>query len=354
MDRFKDMSGMLELMVRPAFAVSGGIIKYANRAALSCMVAPEAEISRLLETGSEEYAALESGCLYLTLLIEGSRFGASVTKMENFDVFVLDREEDQPELQAMALAARELRTPLASMMIAANRLAGGLDEQDTAGQQHAAALNKGMYQLLRLIGNMSDAVRYTTEPTTRQELRDMTAVIREIFEKISALTAETGVKVCFESIPESVSGLVDTEKLERGIYNMVSNAIKFAGSGGTVEAKLTHRGNKLYLTVCDSGSGIPGEILGSIYSRHLRQGGIEDGRYGIGLGMVMIRSAASAHGGTVLMEHTKGTGARVTMTLAIRKHQDGTFFSPRIKVDYAGEMDHGLIELADVLPSKLY
>jgi hypothetical protein len=53
------------------------------------------------------------------------------------------------------------------------------------------------------------------------------------------------------------------------------------------------------------------------------------------------------------MEHPEGLGARITMTLTIRQ-SSGTLRSNILKVDYAGERDHGLIELAESLPSKLY
>ena len=68
--------------------------------------------------------------------------------------------------------------------------------------------------------------------------------------------------------------------------------------------------------------------------------------------MVLVRCIASIHGGTVLME--QGERNRVTMTIAIRQSPDGTVRSNRLLVDYAGERDHRLIELADVLPSELY
>ena len=60
------------------------------------------------------------------------------------------------------------------------------------------------------------------------------------------------------------------------------------------------------------------------------------------------------HGGTVLIDHPEGAGTRITMTLAIRQAPPGNLRSPRLRIDYAGERDHGLVELADVLPASLY
>jgi len=350
MEQSHDLSGMLDLIIRPAFAVTDGIITHCNQAARSCMLTAGTPAAKLLETGRDEYAAFSSGCLYLTLQIAGHSFGASVSRMDGFDVFVLDEEDSQPQLQAMALAARELRDPLADMMIAADRLMPADDSQSDMMQ----LLNRSLYHMLRLVGNMSDAARYAQHAPPRQELRDITAVVGDIFEKAAVLAEHTGITLRFSNHPEGVLSLTDTEKLERGIYNMLSNAIKFSERGSVIDAKLTRRGNKLHLTVCDSGSGIPDDGLGSVFFRHLRQPGVEESRHGIGLGMVMIRSAAFAHGGTVLIEKNTPEGTRLTMTLSIRKDLQGNLGSPRLKVDYAGEFDHGLIELADVLPPEAF
>ncbi len=350
MEQSHNLSGMLDLIIRPAFAVKDGIIQYCNQAARQCMVCTETAIDPYLETGREEYADLNSGCLYLTLQVQGHSFGAAVNRMSSFDVFILDEEDAQPQLQAMALAARELREPLSNMMIAADRL---MPAEGTPNE-NLQMLERSLYHMLRLIGNMSDAVRYAEQTAPRQELRDMTAVIGDVFEKAGVLAAHAGITLRFTNHPESIVCLTDTEKLERAVYNILSNAIKFSEKGSTIDAKLTRHGNKLYLTVCDSGSGIPDDLLGSVFSRHLRQPGIEESRHGIGLGMFMIRNAASAHGGTVLIEKGVEKGTKLTMTLAIRKDLKGNLASPRLRVDYTGEFDHGLIELADVLPPTAF
>ena len=110
----------------------------------------------------------------------------------------------------------------------------------------------------------------------------------------------------------------------------------------------------LQLQIQDNGSGIAQDILGNVFYRYLRQPAIEDSRFGLGLGMVMIRSAAASHGGTVLIDQPEGTGTRITLTLAIRQNGGNMLRSNVLRVDYAGELDHGLVELADCLPSELY
>lgn len=346
---------MLDLMVRPAFCVKDGQIVHANHAALQRMVAVNARIGDLLITGKEEYAAFTEGCLYLSLSISGKQYGASVTRMDSFDVFVLEQDADQGELQAMALAAKELREPLFSVMMVTDRLFPLVSAtEETAIQEQIARINKGLFQMHRVINNMSDALRYTQETASFQEIRDIRAIMGEVFETAAERIRHADIRLCFANLPKPIYTLVDAEKIERAVYNIISNAAKFTPKGGAIHARFSHRGSKLYLTVQDDGPGIASNMRGSVYSRYLRQPGVEDGRFGIGLGLVLVRSAATLHGGTVLMEYPQDAGVRITMTMQIRQDTAGVLRSPGLHPDYAGERDHSLIELADLLPPSLY
>ena len=350
-----DAMEMVDHMPYPAFCVKEGIIVKANPAALARMIEPDMSIDKLLATGIEEYSQFENGNLYLNLSIQGSSTGAAVTRKNGFDLFRLEQDADRAELQAMALAARELREPLASVMITADRLfpVSGLAD-DPATQEQVARINRGLYQMLRVISNMADANRYAAESGSNMEVRDVCGILRETFSKAAALVEQTGITLEYTDYPDSIYTMVDGERLERAVLNIISNAVKFTPSGGSIFAKLTRKQNKLYLSIQDTGSGIADALRPGIFSRYTREPGLEDGRFGIGLGFVLIRSTAALHGGTVLVDQPEETGTRITMTLAIRPGEGDRLRSPILRVDYSGERDHGLLELSDVLPAKLY
>ena len=353
MEQRKHEMGLLDLMGRPAFCAAGGRIIRVNDAAAAFGLAAEMELSSLLMTGGEEYDVFESGCLYLTLSLNGQRLGASVTRLEEYDVFCLEELSDSRELRAMALAARELRTPLTTVMITAQRLfpVSGLEDAPDTREQ-VAQINRGLLQILRVIGNMSDAGHYAASPA-RMETVNMPGLLDEIFTKAAALVEHTQIRLSYEGDPQAVYCLADRECLERAVLNMISNAIKFSGPGDTIQAKLSRRGQKFYLSLEDSGSGIPAGIRGDVFTRYQRQCGLEDSRFGIGLGLVLIRAAAAAHGGAVLMDQPDGSGTRITMSLSIRQGC-GEVHSGFVPMDYSGEMDHALMELSDCLPAFLY
>lgn len=354
MEEYHNFLGMLDLMSQPAFCVRDGKIMKVNPAAAGLVLEEGTPIQPLLFTGEEEYEAFTGGCLYLTLSIAENILGASVTRMEDFDVFSLEQESEQARLQALALAARELRGPLSNVMIMADQLFP-LSNMDENGKnsENLARINRGLFQMLRIISNMSDSGRLLADTGARQEIRNISAVLDEIFARAEMLCTEAGVTLCYSGYPESVYMLADAQKLERMVFNMLSNAIKFTPKGGKITATLTRWGGKMYLSVCDDGDGIPENLRGQVFSRYTRDVAPEDGRCGLGLGMVLIRAVAAAHGGTVLVDQKDGCGTRVTVSLSIRR-SDNVVRSPRMPIDYAGNLDHGLVELADVLPPHLY
>ncbi len=341
----KEVSGMLEQISQPGFCVMEHRIAVLNTAARGLFLTAGTQVDTLLVTGQAEYAAFTGGCLYLTLRVGEQDRGAVVTRVGAADLFLLDPDLGSGELRSLALAAQELRKPLSNMMATMEYLP---QTKDLADQ--LASLNQGLYQLLRVVGNMSDAGRQSS----RQELRNIGALLEDLFDKGVLLARQAGLTLHYQGLEETVYCLVDEEQLERAVLNLLSNAMKFTPAGGTIQAALTRQGRMLRLSIRDSGKGIPEALRGSLFTRYLRQPTLEDYRYGLGLGLVLVRSAATAHGGTVLIDQPGETGTRVTLTLAIRQNTDAGLRSPILRVDYAGERDHALVELADCLPEEVY
>ena len=344
--------GMLDLMGRPAFCAAEGLVTRVNALAAAYHIAPGMQIADLLLTGTEEYAAFTGGCLHLTLSAGGQPLGASVNRVADCDVFCLEEDEDNRELRAMALAAQKLRTPLSTVMLTAQQLFPVAElRDDPAAREQAAQLNRSLLQMLRVICNMTDAGE--SVPAPQLQTVNITAVLSEIFEKAAALVEHTECALEYQDCPETVYGLADPDSLERAVLNILSNALKFSRPGDTIRAGLTRRGRMLYLTVENSGEPIPAGIRADVFTRYRRPCSPEEKRFGIGLGFVLTRAAAAAHGGTVLIDQPGDSGTRVTMSLAIRQN-NGMVRSPVLRVDYTGGYSKWLTELSEQLPASLY
>lgn len=342
-----EKNAMLKYLNRPGFCVENGIITQLNDAAAALLLTPGMEIAPLLLTGQEELEAFDGGCLYLKLNLAPGGLDAFVSDLDGQLLFLVDSAPDA-QLQSLALASRELRVPLSGMMVSASRM----KEIGVSAQEDWNRLTRSLHQTLRLAGNMSDAC-HSPDPA-RQQMVNLTALFDEVFEKAQSAVASAGLELIWKSLNRDVFSLADSDQLERAVLNILSNAMKFTPKGGQIRASLTLSKQSLRLQIADTGCGIPADVRATLFHRYQRQPGIEDSRFGLGLGMVIIRNAAACHGGTVLVDQPKEGGTRVTMTLQIRKPQSGCLRSPKIRMDYAGEWNHLLVELSDVLPPKCF
>ena len=205
--------------------------------------------------------------------------------------------------------------------------------------------------MLRIVSNMSDAALYANRDQKLSYHVEVRSFLQEILKKSANLAEQAGITLTYELPCEPILTLANEEKLERAIYNLLSNAMKFAPKGSPVQVRLIRKGKRLHITVTNQRS--DSSLPANPFTRYLRQPGLEDPRSGVGLGMVLVRSVAAMHGGTVLVDQREDI-TRVTLSLQIRQCQNTLVRSPAFQIDYAGERDHGLIELSDVLPVHLY
>lgn len=348
-----DIAQMLQMMDRPAFLVQDGIITAANQAALGRMIQVGQPIAPLLSIGKTEYAGFTEGWMYLTVCPGGTDAVACVRRLEQCDLFMLEPEQAEETYQGLALAAQKLRVPLTGIFTMADRLFPSLQLAEGSPEaEQAAKINRNLHQMLRIILNMSDAAHYSSG-TPIMETRDVNAVLAELFEQAAPLCELSGIRLEYSGLSRPVYSLINSDQLERCVYNILSNALQHTPAGGSVHASLTRSGNTLYLTVTDTGTGLNSQKMGNLYTRFLREPSIQDPEQGVGLGMTLIRACANAHGGSLLIAPAKSGGVKVTVSLPIRLGIT-QLSSPRPHIDYAGERDHRLIEFSDSLPHSLY
>lgn len=347
----QDKQNLLELIDRPAFLVREGIICQCNQMAKNRQIPLGAPVGQVMPEDCDAYKNYHGGTLYLTLQLGWIRCGATVIRQADADIFLLDREPDNQQLQALALAAQQLRTPLSNVMTLAECLFPDLQEETQ--KEKASQMSRGLFQLMRLISNMADATRYTSMETGDFENTELSGFFRQIVEKADCALEDARTRIRFSCPEVPVFTVLDRELIERAVYNLLSNAVKFSAAGSTIDVKLSCNGKMACLTVEDHGEGVAAHVQGSLFHRYLREPAIEDSRFGLGLGMTLVRSAAAMHGGTVLLEQSSGT--RVAMTIAIREKAPGELHSPRLRIgDYAGGRDLGLLEFSETLPAASY
>ena len=150
---------------------------------------------------------------------------------------------------------------------------------------------------------------------------DVMRYIHETAECLEPLIAKKRMKFTITCAPESMMGWIDTDKLDKIIYNLLSNAAKYAHEGG--EVNLRAMTNKTYdhirIEVSDTGDGIPEEKMKQLFKR------FHDGDYrqhntiGTGLGLSLTRDLVYLHHGTIDCKSQVGVGTTFIVTLPISK-----------------------------------
>lgn len=355
MEQLDQISGLLALVERPAFCVDNGKIILVNAAAQRHFICVGTEIAEFLPQDAPITVPPPEGYLYLTLRILDTELGASVFSIEDKLFFILEDENDDTRLQALALASQQLRQPLSGIMSAMDSLSENEKlTQDPQLQNQLSQINQRLFQMLRLVSNMSDAYRYRLDGSAQAETVNLTSLFHQIMESAQGLAEQAGRKLRFTQSRQVIFSLADRQMLEQAAYHLLSNAMKFSPKDSTITASLTQKGSTIYFTVQNIGEGLPQSLRGDLFSRYTRQPGIEDSRSGLGLGMSLVRTAALAHGGTLLMEQPQGQGLKVTMAIPVRQNNQSSVRTHMLCVDHAGGLPRGLIELADVLPAEAF
>lgn len=344
MDNKAYLGGMLELISQPAFAVENGIITEANEFARMLLITPGEPVAPLLGEDGADYESFREGCLCMTAHLGDRYYEAVIHQLDGRDIFTLTPGEDHADLQLLQIAASQLRNPLSDLIIYANQL----DRESPLAMQ----IKRRLFQLQRLTFNMSDTIRYLNNRFVKPVFADACDHIREWVERTEALVSACGIKLEFSCPREPFCSVIDEEKLERAIHNLIANAMKASNKGDTIHVRLTHDGKRLRLYVRDQGTGIPSSVLSNIPWRFRRTPGLEP--EGIGLGMTLVWDAARSHGGTLLVSPQKNGGTLVCMSIAMQPPKGDRMHSPICQFDYAGEQDHGLVEYAHLLPDEFY
>ncbi len=229
-------------------------------------------------------------------------------------------EANQEKSRFLAVMSHELRTPLNAIGGYAQLLEMGVHGSVTDAQREALGrIDRSQRHLLRLVNDVLNLARieagrvdYTVE---RVVLADVVSSVMPMVEPqiaLRGLLAEI-------SVPPSVAARADPEKVEQILLNLLTNAVKFTGAGGSVVVTggtVTSSEDQVYLRVSDTGSGIPSASLDRIFEPFI-QVDVSATRpsEGTGLGLAISRDLARGMGGDLTAKSELGRGSVFTLTL---------------------------------------
>ena len=181
---------------------------------------------------------------------------------------------------------------------------------------------------------------------------DIMKYVRETAECLEPLIAKKDMKFTINCQPESMMGWIDTDKLDKIIYNLLSNAAKYGKEGGnvTIDAITNDKYDHIIIKVSDDGDGIPPQQMKHLFKR------FQDGNYrqhqtfGTGLGLSLTRDLVYLNKGTINCQSEEGKGTVFTVTLPIKKEA----FAPdqideKHKIDFS-ITKNAIVDVNTVIP----
>jgi signal transduction histidine kinase len=207
----------------------------------------------------------------------------------------------------LSVAAHELRTPLASMVLAFQSIERAVAKVDDAPlQRRTASVTKQFDRLVELVERLLDVSRLSAgKLDIRRHETDLGQLIREVAERFDEEARRAGSTLQVRG-PDELLGHWDRTRIEQVLTNLLGNALKFC-SGKPVELALESEAGKALLMVRDHGIGIPSEKLPHIFERFGR--GVSARNYGgMGLGLYVARQLVEAHGGQIRVVSEVGEG----------------------------------------------
>jgi signal transduction histidine kinase len=238
-------------------------------------------------------------------------------------------ELDEAKTRFFANISHELRTPLTIMLGITERLRGVLGRQHSAEpivQEMTMMLEQNGLRLLKLIDDLLDLVRFDTgHADINRQPTLIAAHIEGLLRSLRHLAEQDRVALIWDCKADSDTILLDRDKFDKILLNLVINAIKFTPSSGTIEVKVTVVRNELRMTVEDTGVGIPPEVLPRIFERFWQVDTSSTRKFqGAGIGLALVRSLTEAMDGRVKVDSQLGRGTTFTIDLPAEPAADQT------------------------------
>jgi signal transduction histidine kinase/CHASE3 domain sensor protein len=233
------------------------------------------------------------------------------------------RELDRLKDEFVATVSHELRTPLTSMMGFLEMIregeAGILNDEQ---KRFLAIVYRSSERLQRLVGDLLFVARLDANGLQLQftDVR-VDDIVRESVESVAALARSREVEVVSQ-VHEVPPVWGDRERLAQLVGNLLSNALKFTPAGGRMTVRTFTDGRHAVLEVEDTGIGIPKAEQDRLFQRFFRSStATEQAIPGTGLGLVISKAIAEAHGGTIEVRSEPGEGTCFRVELPLEQEE---------------------------------
>jgi signal transduction histidine kinase len=247
--------------------------------------------------------------------------GRVALMMENAILYQRAQEAIRVRDQFLSMASHELRTPVTSLRLFAEKLAQKAPQMSVS---MVTGLSDRILQQASRLERMMDRLLDSCEisagsPSIERVQTDLGHIVDDVVHTFSGMATRAGSELVV-SVRGSVVGCWDPLRIEQIVANLVDNAIKFGG-GKPIHIDVEAGGARARLSVRDEGLGISRDEEKHVFDRYWRAPGVRN-HGGLGLGLYVAKEMAEAHGGAITVESTPGAGSKFTLELPIEEREE--------------------------------
>jgi signal transduction histidine kinase len=229
-------------------------------------------------------------------------------------------EANRAKADFLATMSHELRTPLNAIGGYVDLIELGVRGPVTEEQRRDLdRVRHNQRHLLALIGNILDFTRLDAHklPFDIAVVR-VDRVVTQVLTSVAPLFDGKQLRSECLGCDVEISTRADAGRVEQILLNLLSNAVRFTPSGGTITVTVSQLDDEVAIAVQDTGIGIPPEKLGAIFEPFVQvESGLTRTVGGTGLGLTISKGLARAMGGNLMAESDGATFARFTLTLPL-------------------------------------
>lgn len=254
----------------------------------------------------------------------------------------VNREHDiklnNEKLRFFTNISHELRTPLTLILGPAKQL---MEEGNSSDYQKSRynLIHQNASRLLNLVNQVLDFRKAQAgELKLKVSKTDILAYTRNIFDSFKELAYNKKITLNFVSEEENITGWIDTDKYDKILYNLLSNALKFTNKYGNVDLFIRLKDGAegvLIVEVSDNGIGIPIKSQEKIFKRFYQVSNSQEHNTGSGIGLSLVKSLVELHKGAINVVSTPGNGSIFTVEIPM----DRSFYSNKEAFDYVIKND---------------
>jgi signal transduction histidine kinase/ligand-binding sensor domain-containing protein/DNA-binding response OmpR family regulator len=229
------------------------------------------------------------------------------------------QELDALKTKFFTNVSHEFRTPLSLILSPLDTIIK--NEKDTGQKKQLVLVQRNAKRLLNLVNQLLDFRKMEVQEFTLQLSKgDMVKFTKDIVASFSDISEKKEIDLSCNSNTESLEMFFDKDKLEKILFNLLSNAFKYTPARGKVVVEVKHEPGQanMVLTVKDSGIGIPPQSRDKIFERYFQHhlpGNMHN--YGTGIGLAITKEFVKLHNGSITVDSEPNKGTCFTVSLPV-------------------------------------